>query len=403
MSPRNLIDLVKAAAVCVAALVMLQAAPARAQTAFAPAAIVNEDVITYYDVVQRAAILASTGAEPGPALNSAALEQLVDDRLRMQIAEDLGISITEAQIELGLEELARRQSVDVPGMLAAFARQGVDRIAIVDLVEAQIAWNTVVSSRFGSRATPTESELDREIALASASGDVSYRLREIAIRTEGTSPEEARILLENLRNEIVSGADFAAVARANSQAASAEAGGDIGYVPAATLPGEVAASLSAVAPGGVTAPLAIPGGVALFQVLDRRSDAPAWAQPALFTLRRVSAPADARAAVTALGFENCAPVGELPEGADNALLEGVKVEALPPAARDAVATLNTGAVSRVIEREGRVAVYHVCARTGGADAAAREELREQIRVRRLTRFAEGFLQDKRRDAVIEVR
>ena len=41
-------------------------APAAAQTAFAPVAVVNDDVITYYDVDQRARILQLSGAEASP-------------------------------------------------------------------------------------------------------------------------------------------------------------------------------------------------------------------------------------------------------------------------------------------------------------------------------------------------
>ena len=39
----------------------------------------------------------------------------------------------------------------------------------------------------------------------------------------------------------------------------------------------------------------------------------------------------------------------------------------------------------------------------GVDAEVRNTLREQIRVRRLSRLAEGYLQDLRREAVIERR
>ena len=48
------------------------AAVAQAQTAFAPAAVVNDDPITFYEIEQRARLLAiGSNASPGPELRGA--------------------------------------------------------------------------------------------------------------------------------------------------------------------------------------------------------------------------------------------------------------------------------------------------------------------------------------------
>ena len=65
--------------------------------------------------------------------------------------------------------------------------------------------------------------------------------------------------------------------------------------------------------------------------------------------------------------------------------------------------LQAGQASRPVVTDGRTDVFVVCDREGGVDAEVRNQLREQIRVRRLSRLAEGYLQDLRRDAVIERR
>ena len=69
---------------------------APAQNLFAPAIIVDEMVITGYELDQRARMLTLLNA-PGNT-NDLAREQLVDDRLRLQAAQNAGIEPTEEEI-----------------------------------------------------------------------------------------------------------------------------------------------------------------------------------------------------------------------------------------------------------------------------------------------------------------
>ena len=79
------------------------------------------------------------------------------------------------------------------------------------------------------------------------------------------------------------------------------------------------------------------------------------------------------------------------------------VRNLPGPIRGAIQTLQAGQASRPLAIEGKTEVFVVCDRSGGVDAETRNQLREQIQNRRLSRLAEGFLQDLRREAVIERR
>jgi len=64
---------------------LLLAAAAPAQTAFRPVAVVNDSVITVYDLTQRAQLMGLLGfpAANQEALQSAALDRLVEDRLKL--------------------------------------------------------------------------------------------------------------------------------------------------------------------------------------------------------------------------------------------------------------------------------------------------------------------------------
>ena len=98
------------------------------------------------------------------------------------------------------------------------------------------------------------------------------RVRHILIKTgELVSPSEAQRRIEQLRERIVNGVDFAETARAHSEdVGSAANGGDLGWMnPGQTVP-EFEKAMNALKPGELSAPVKSPFGVHLIQVQERR-------------------------------------------------------------------------------------------------------------------------------------
>ena len=81
-----------------ALLAVLVAFGALAQAAnpYAPAITVNDGVITRYDIEQRMALLGALGA--GGDLHELAVEQLTEDRVKLQAADELGIELPEGAV-----------------------------------------------------------------------------------------------------------------------------------------------------------------------------------------------------------------------------------------------------------------------------------------------------------------
>jgi len=102
---------------------------------------------------------------------------------------------------------------------------------------------------------------------------VQTRLRHILIRTnEAVSEAEARRKLLDLRERIVTGgADFAELARANSDDGTAARGGELDWVyPGDTVP-EFERAYQELKVGEISSPVRTPFGYHLIQVLERRS------------------------------------------------------------------------------------------------------------------------------------
>lgn len=108
---------------------------------------------------------------------------------------------------------------------------------------------------------------------AAAGGVQQTHVRHILLRArEGLSDAEARDRLQQLRERILAGADFAEVARQSSEDASAAKGGDLGWVaPGDTVP-EFERVMNSLRDREVSPPVQTPFGWHLVQVLERRSD-----------------------------------------------------------------------------------------------------------------------------------
>ena len=108
---------------------------------------------------------------------------------------------------------------------------------------------------------------------AAPAGVQQTNVRHILLRArEGLSESEARERLRRLRERIVTGTDFAEIAKLHSEDASAQKGGDLGWVaPGDTVP-EFERAMNDLKEGEVSEPIQTPFGWHLVQVVQRRSD-----------------------------------------------------------------------------------------------------------------------------------
>lgn len=134
------------------------------------------------------------------------------------------------------------------------------------------------SSGGGSEARPSASE--------SASLVTQTHARHILLKTSSQlSDDEARQRLEQLRQRIQNGEDFAALAQANSDDTTSGArGGDLGWVSPGMLVPQFEQAMNNLQPNEISAPFKTSFGWHIVQVLERRQ-APASAETTRAQLR----------------------------------------------------------------------------------------------------------------------
>ena len=262
---------------CLAGL--LAATVAQAQVATQRiAAVVNDDVITTQDLIDRINLGIATSGLPNDdatrqRLAPQVLRGFIDEKLQLQEAKRLGTDVTEAEIDQALTTIAQRNRTTAQELQRYLAERGLNPRALREQIRAQIAWIKVVNREVRPRIVVTQEQID--LALLRGSGpadDRELELSEILLPVydraqEATVVEDARGLVATLRG----GADFSALARQVSAAGSAENGGALGWVPVSAIIPELRPQIAALKPGQVSDPLISAAGVHIFQVGGERA------------------------------------------------------------------------------------------------------------------------------------
>jgi peptidyl-prolyl cis-trans isomerase SurA len=402
-------------AAAAALAVALLAAPASAQQTEGIAAIVNDQVISTFDVRQRAMLLlVSSGieatAEMQQRARAQALRDLVDEHLQVEEATRFEVEVTDEQVNRRIADIARQNETTPEGLASQLARDGVSVSTLRSQIRADIAWQRLMSGMYGSRLRISEIEIrETQARIAASATRPQYQISEIFLpaetEAEFTEMEQgARRLLQEMQR----GAPFPMVARQFSRAPSAAQGGDIGWISAVELAPELQPIAERLQPGQVSLPVRTPNGVYILALRDRRAGAPAGAT-SLVRLRQITAPAAREAALSRVqrrisGCDDLDSAIANIEGATVIDLGQAAEADLSPVVRDRINGVANGAASRV-QIDGEVAsTFVVCGReTGGAGVPDRNEIEGRLREQELTMLSERYLRNLRREATIITR
>jgi peptidyl-prolyl cis-trans isomerase SurA len=397
---------------------------AKAQEVQRIAALVNDDVISGFDVERRLElVLRSTRMTDTPEnrrrLRARILEMLIDEKLQLQAAKQQNVQVTDADVKAAISSIEKRNRVP-PGHLDDFLRSmGIDRDTLMQQIKARLAWNKVVLRKL---SPISDEEVDEALAKAKADvGRPRYRISEIFLPIDSPArADETRQATEDLLNQIKGGVPFADAAREFSRGATAAEGGDIGWVLDDQLDPEVAKALAQLSPGEISDPILSASGYFLIQLHEKDRFRSQQADEAALALRQVlfavpSSPsraqiaeAEGRARDFAGGVNGCDDMeaaARRDDGAQFIDLGRLKASQLAQSIRDAVKSLDVGQMSAPLDTPAGVVLLMVCGRDEPQPLPAlnRQAVIEDLTQKRMAQASQRYIRDLRRDAVVEYR
>lgn len=244
-------------------------------------AVVNNEAITQYELNERVAAVQNNlqrQGTPVPAykeLSRQVLERLIMDKLQMQSAAELGMKISDAELDAAMRRIAENNKLTLDQFKAALEKDNIAWDKFREEIRQQITLSRLRAREVDSRITVSEAEIDNYLASAEARGDnAEYQLSHIIVRLpEQAGPEEIariRARIEEARQRIVSGEDFAKVAAAYSDAPDALKGGNLGVRTLERLPGLYADAVAQLNPGEVSPILRSAAGFHLVKLFGKR-------------------------------------------------------------------------------------------------------------------------------------
>lgn len=157
--------------------------------------VVNGQAITQGDVANRIKLLALSNGGRVPDRDTA-INELVDERLKLQEARKLKISVGEGQVDRAFESIAQRTKLSVEQLRQALRSRGVNPNTLRDRLRGDIAWQQVVQQR-GQRAINIRDQ-DIVDALKKKGEDpnnirgVEYTIAQIVVFAKADQPQRKK-------------------------------------------------------------------------------------------------------------------------------------------------------------------------------------------------------------------
>ncbi|MDP6829525.1 MAG: peptidylprolyl isomerase [Alphaproteobacteria bacterium] len=409
-----------------AAAIGYGAAPARAQNVQRIAAIVNDEVISRYDVEQRVGLVIATSrlndtAATRRRLRQQILRSLIDESLQLQAAKRHSIQVGKKDLGQAYRYIEQQNNVPAGGLNNFLKQARIPRPALDAQLRAEISWSKLVRRRLGRNVQIGDEEIDEVLArLQANAGRSEQRISEIFLPVDSPDQaEEVRRAGIGLLRQLRDGASFAAMARQFSRGATAAQGGAAGWVQPGQLAPALDIAIAKLQVDEISQPIEAAGGYYLIQLHERRRIATAGESGMKLTLKQImlSLAKEAKAADfearermarnVAASAKDCGDfddVAKALQAADADDLGEVNLTDLPPNIADAVKDLAVGRFSAPIRQEQKILLLMVCKREEikgrGPD---RDSISNNLARRRLAMLAQRYLRDLRRSAVVELR
>ena len=211
-------------------------------------AVVNDEALTQYELNDARRIveqqLKQQKVDPPAAdvLDRQVLERLITQRALLQQAKDEGVKIDDSLVERAIQRIAQENKLSADEFRKVLAQENIPYTKYREDIRNEMIVQRLREREVDSKVQVTDSEVDQYLATLKAqnAGETEYRLAHILVmvpeQASSDQIESRRRRAEEALRSIKSGADFAQVAAAYSDATDALQGGNLGWRSGARLP-----------------------------------------------------------------------------------------------------------------------------------------------------------------------
>ncbi len=220
------------------------AAPAPIRTIDAIVAVVNNEVITRQELDERTVLIlrrlaaapqGQGGMPPRAEIERQVLERMIVEVAQLQQAKEMNIRVDDTMLDRAVARIAEQNRMNLQEFRNQMEREGMSFAKFREEIRKEIIMQRLREREVDNRIQVSESEIENFLAeeAGGAHSAQEWNLAQILVRIpENASPqqiEQRRQRAEQLLQQLKSGADFAQLAAASSDAEDALKGGELGW------------------------------------------------------------------------------------------------------------------------------------------------------------------------------
>jgi len=387
-----------------------------AQETQAISVIVNDEVISRYDVNQRVRLILVTSGIPPTEENLKRIETqsvkaLINERIQLQEASKLEVPESQEEIQLMLDRIARGNQTTSEGIIENITSQGVKVDTLISQIKSELLWNKIVRGRFGSYINISDDEINIVYNRTIESiNKIQYDISEIFIGFEDEREEkESKELADKLVEQLKNGIAFEPVAQQFSQAPSSGQGGRIGWVSEGQLDQEIITGIENLLSSSISKPIKTVNGYYIIKVNGRSEEGGKNPMKNQYNLTSVTFSKEDKDSANDFSenFVSCKRLESLLENYNEKEINVIGdrlLQELPTELHDELLKKDAGDTLSPRLSEETIDIILICDRKDDIGVQVNKNtIEDNIYSQKLGMMSRRHLRDLRRDAVIEYR
>lgn len=245
------------------------------------AVVVNDGVVLEGEIqaivneVKTSALDSKQSLPSDRALRAQATERLITNNIQLQLAERMGIQVSDPHLDSVIQNIANGQNQTVEQLRQSVVSSGESYERYREQLREEIAINEVRRANVHRRVNISLQEVTNLLELlAQQSSKEEFQIGHILIDIESKATQDEvttrKGIAEKVMNLLEEGSDFKKVAIASSAGAKALEGGDWGYMSINEMPTLFAESVKGKKKGDLIGPLRSGAGFHIVKILDVR-------------------------------------------------------------------------------------------------------------------------------------
>lgn len=375
-------------------------------------ATVNDEAVSQMDLQQRKTLIRLLSKDRKIPNDKQILDQLIDEKLKLQEAQKQNVSLSSAEAEKIVSEAVRQNGYSLNELKALLKKNNLPFEVVENMIKADVMFLRAARKHAGERAEVSDGEVAAKLKEAEETlATKQYLLSEIVIPVNGEKEDAAAYgrAMQALI-DLKDGISLEKVVAEYSTALSASKGGMLGWIAESKLPPEIREELELMSVGEASTPVKT-AGVYKVLILHNIQNPTDLNNNEAYKLSQIFVPKNAKNKQKLLkdikktngSCEKFVTLAIQQNQTPRIDLGTLTTGEIPPPVLERIQKAGILQITEPLTIESGDLYFMACEKTTASVLPTKEQLRMQLENARIDVIAQRRLRDLRRTSVMDIR